>query len=354
MKICFVVDSWTRIKGGVELQSYLVAKGLKGRGWRVVYVTLNPVKSNVFQTFCAPKLFGSNGWLPRYSRAVSLFRVLRKINPDVVFVSYAGALSGFVAFYAVLYKKVFVFRAASMLDSKLGRGLHERGFMARLLYRLALRKCEALVVNAGYIEREFRRQLPNKKIFTVSNGVRIDPLHRRTPSHVLWIGRYQSLKRPDLYLDLAKALPNVRFIICGWGPLRNRVVREAKEIPNLTLAGEVTGRAKQSAIEKAFVLVNTSIAEGFPNTLIEAGLYGIPYVSFVDPDEVICKYGLGYHVRSFNELVEKTEAIVLNAKLRKEIGNRIRSYVERNHDLENTISSYDKIIKSLSRSGSSS
>jgi hypothetical protein len=36
----------------------------------------------------------------------------------------------------------------------------------------------------------------------------------------------------------------------------------------------------------------------FPNTLIEAGINAVPYISFVDPDEVIYRYKLGEKLAS--------------------------------------------------------
>jgi glycosyltransferase involved in cell wall biosynthesis len=97
----------------------------------------------------------------------------------------------------------------------------------------------------------------------------------------------------------------------------------------------------------AFVVVNTSVAEGFPNTLVEAGLMAVPYVSFVDPDEVICRYRLGFHVTSFSALVEKVELLVQDRGLREQTGSNIRAYVEKYHDLKDTVDEYDRLLRSL-------
>jgi len=76
-------------------------------------------------------------------------------------------------------------------------------------------------------------------------------------------------------------------------------------------------------------------------------IHGTPYISFVDPDEVICRYKLGFHVRSFPELVQKTELLVKDSHLEREIGANIRSYVEKEHNLEDTVSEYDELLRSL-------
>jgi len=353
LKICFVVDTWAKTKGGAELQSYLIAKGLKTKGWDVSYITLTPAESRIFHSYHAPMRFQGHGGLARYSRALSLLRILRMVDPEIVFLTYAGSLSGFATAYGIIYRKKIAFRAASVLDADLalggGSSVHGRGLPARMLHLLTVRKCHALVVNAQYIEKEFHKHLPSKNIWTIPNGLEIEPLHKGTASHVLWIGRFDKVKGPSVYLRLAQELPHIRFLMYGWGPLRDQLASEAKRILNLSLMDKIIGETKRRAFRNSFAFINTSIAEGFPNTLLEAGMHGVPYVSFVDPDEIICKYRLGFHVRSFRELVEKTRLLATDSRLRNETGSNIRSYVEGNHNIENTVSAYDVLLRSLLR-----
>lgn len=354
-KICFVVDAWTRTKGGAELQCYLIAKGLSAKGWNVAYITLTESEpETAFQVFHAEKKLRGEGWLARYSRALSLFRLLNRIKPDILLLTYAGSLSGFVTCYALLHRQKIVYRVAeeAAADLALGRhdDLHGRGFLARLLHLLTVRNAHVIVANAEYVEREFHSWLPGKNIQVIRNGHEIEPVRRAEPSHVLWIGRFVKWKNPALYVKLARELPNIRFLMHGWGPLYDDTIEESKGVPNLAIMGEVGGEAKRRAFENALAFVSTSMAEGFPNTLIEAGIHKVPYVSFVDPDEVICRHNLGFHVRSFTELVEKTKLLVTHSELRMQMGENIRSYVEKNHKIENTVAGYDKLLRALLQS----
>jgi hypothetical protein len=49
----------------------------------------------------------------------------------------------------------------------------------------------------------------------------------RHTSHVLWMNRMEKLKNPGAFVTLAKELPDVRFIMCGAGPLCDQLARQA-------------------------------------------------------------------------------------------------------------------------------
>jgi glycosyltransferase involved in cell wall biosynthesis len=157
----------------------------------------------------------------------------------------------------------------------------------------------------------------------------------------------EKVKNPVLFVRLAKQLPHIQFVMGGSGRLYQQVAKAASQIPNLTLVGLAMGEEKKRLLGSALVVVNTSLAESFPNTLIEAGMDGIPYISFVDPDEVICRHKLGFHVTSFRQLVEKTALLVRDDELRFKIGTNNRHYVENNHDIERSVSEYDRLLRSL-------
>jgi len=351
MRICFVADLPSQTLGGAELQCYLIGRGLAARGWDVIFVTSKALaeEKKDFRVYCARPLFPGDRWLARYSRAMQLFNVLKAVDPDIVLVTYPGSLSGFVAFYCLLYGKKLVYRAAHIYDADLsfrkGTGWSELGFVARHLHSFALKSARVIVTNAGYVSDSFKRTLPEKDIRTVRNGLEIGRLRKSKPSHVLWVGRFDTLKNPATFVRLARELQHIQFVMCGNGPLYRNIEIEASRLGNLLLENAVPEPRKRSLLETAFAFVNTSLAEGFPNTLIEAGIHGVPYVSYVDPDEVICRHRLGFHVGSFLELKEMTALLVRNASLRREMAVNIRAYVEREHNIEKTVMSYDQLLR---------
>jgi len=351
MRVCFVVNLPGRAGGGAELQCYLIGKGLATKQWDVSFITLKepPATKGPFKIYHAQSLVRGSHTIARVSRALQVFKLLRKIDPEIVIATYAGAISGFAALFCKLYKKVFVYRAASALDAMNFRAPWDtRGLVDRSLSRLAMSEADAIFANAEYVADEFKNRFPRKHIFAVRNGQKIAlDARKRLRSHVLWMGRMEKIKNPSAFVALAKCLPNIHFVMVGSGSLNRQILDESSAVQNLSLINSITAKAKRELIKGAVVLVNTSFIEGFPNTLIEAGIFGTPFVSFVDPDEVICRYRLGFHVRSLSELAQKVTLLVKDPYLRRELGINIRRYVARAHDISETVATYDRLLRSI-------
>jgi glycosyltransferase involved in cell wall biosynthesis len=351
MKLCFVVDLPARgrtdsdlhIFGGAELQCYLIGKRLALKGWNVTYITTHPTTSygEPFHVYYARTKLHENGRLARYSRALVVFTLLRKINPDIVVTTWSGALSGLAALYCRLHHKKLIHRIA------VGPESNQLAVLDRLLYQFALRNADVILTNAQDVADVYKRRLPRKNIFVVRNGLPIVPVQKSKASIVLWIGRFENVKNPIVFVRLAGELPKTQFVLGGHGSLHEECARRAEGVTNLRLIGVVDEELKKKLLNAALAFVNTSKSEGFPNTLIEAGIHGVPYLSFVDPDEVICRNSLGFHVKSLSELVEKTRLLVADSDLRKKIGINIRHYVEREHRIEDTVSQYERILTSV-------
>jgi glycosyltransferase involved in cell wall biosynthesis len=123
------------------------------------------------------------------------------------------------------------------------------------------------------------------------------------------------------------------------------IIEMAEKIPNLTFLGFVSPEESSSLTCRASVFVNTSIVEGFPNTLLEAASAGTAYVSFVDPDEVICQYALGTHVSSIEELVESVRRISGDEALRRQICRNGRDYIAKYHNADRIADAYSELFE---------
>jgi glycosyltransferase involved in cell wall biosynthesis len=117
---------------------------------------------------------------------------------------------------------------------------------------------------------------------------------------VLFVGRWDRRKRPEIFFDLARRFPDVRFVAVGQSqdPEFEVALRERYgNVKNLELAGfidQFRDSRLQSLYAEAWVLVNTSKREGLPTTFIEALAHGCALLSHVNPSGIVERFG--YHV----------------------------------------------------------
>jgi glycosyltransferase involved in cell wall biosynthesis len=91
---------------------------------------------------------------------------------------------------------------------------------------------------------------------------------------VMWLGRFTQVKRPDLVLEIAKALPEITFVMAGGGDLLESSTAKAPK--NVKLVGF---QNKDEMWKMADIGLCTSDSEGMPLSLIEAQMAGVPVVS---------------------------------------------------------------------------
>ena len=169
------------------------------------------------------------------------------------------------------------------------------------------------------------------------------------PPTVLWVGAIAHVKQPWLFLKLARELPRVKFQMIGGieddGRLYEFIKRESKKIPNLDMLGHIPFSDVDNYFEKAAILVNTSKFEGYPNAFVQSWNNYTPVVSLnADPDEVICKYELGFHSRTFEQVVNDVTMLLNDEMLRKKMSYNCKRYVEKEHNLTKAIDQYKNIL----------
>ncbi len=87
---------------------------------------------------------------------------------------------------------------------------------------------------------------------------------------VLYVGRLAAEKNIDAVLALAEHCPQLRVVIAGDGPLRDRVRERATALPNLDYLGWCSREQVVEAVDAAQVLVLPSTVEAFGTVALEA------------------------------------------------------------------------------------
>jgi glycosyltransferase involved in cell wall biosynthesis len=173
---------------------------------------------------------------------------------------------------------------------------------------------------------------------------------KANPPIVLWVGAMAEVKQPELFVRLAEAIPEARFQMIG-GHSGNQefydgIKENSKRIPNFEFLGVIPFNEIDEYFSRASILVNTSMFEGFPHAFIQAWMHYVPVVSLnADPDELLCKKGLGFRSKTFDQLIEDVKTLLHDEALREEMGVNGRKYVEREHDIVENIREYIKVLE---------
>jgi len=335
--------------GGIEVQSWAVARGLADRGFDVAMATCDfgqgPLETRDRVSLARTYSIGSGvpGLRLVYPRLWKAIRTMHQLAADVYVANGGGLSTGWAYDAARLRRSKFVFLAAS--DKDLMRslpGLTKR--RERWWYTRALRGANARVaqteVQRRLLEDDFGLDavvipysvdLPSAAVDAGNNDV------------VLWLSTYKSTKRPEWFIELARRLPEIRFVMVGFQPpgAADGSWASAKqaeaELSNLTVRGTVEHSRIGELMLDTALFVHTSPLEGFPNTLLEAWSYGIPSVTAVDPDGVIERHGLGEVVDSVDMLTTAVAEMMSDPERRRVLGARARGYVRLHHDRDRSL-----------------
>src|SRR3989338_2802453 len=253
-------------------------------------------------------------------RTLSLFRTWKDINADIYLVKGAGGITFQLALFCTLYKKKYIMKTSHKKNIDLS--LKKKPYHA--FYRWALTRADAVIVqnkeDIGIIQQNYHIAAKVIKNYHPIPPPR-KPASPGTPLMLVWVGRITSIKRPHLFLDLAKKFPEHVFRMIGFisdTALWQKIKKESERIPNLTIITNEPHHKMDQHYQQASLLVSTSSLEGFPNTFIEAMKWGVPIASLsVNPDQCITKHALGivgnddleYFANQLKTLIENPKMI---------------------------------------------
>jgi glycosyltransferase involved in cell wall biosynthesis len=308
MKICIIslnlaayFDTSPRSRyGGAEVQAAFVASALAAAGQEVALVVAD-LLPDIAIPYPTVSAFGARGGLPGlrffHPRMSGIFDALDGVDADVYYQRNAGMVTGLTAHFCRRRGKVFVYGAGSDTDFSFRRVLIE-GLRDRVLFQYGLRHADGVVVQSES-QLGMSRGIVAAPVRMIPNGAlpATLPLTGRDGA-IVWAGGIRAVKRPELFIELARRIPEREFVVVGGGLPSERdyaaaVERTATGIPNLTFTGWLPHPEVIRHIARASLVVNTSMVEGFPNVYLEAWNHGVPVISFNDVDGIIERERLG-------------------------------------------------------------
>ena len=127
----------------------------------------------------------------------------------------------------------------------------------------------------------------------------------------------------------------------------NKLCR-AESIANVEFVEGVPFRRMDEYFRRAKVFANTSDAEGFPNTFIQAAQWSVPILSlFVNPDGFLTEYTCGVECSGqMSRLAEGLQFMLENERF-AEFGENAYRYVQERHDITYVVERYKQLFREL-------
>ncbi len=174
----------------------------------------------------------------------------------------------------------------------------------------ALFNCTTVSCSAGENEETLKL---TKRAVDIDNGININELESMVATLsknceeidrdgyeyvVFTLGRINSQKNPSLFNEVAKSLPNVKFVWIGDGPLRNELTA-----PNISITGWKSRKEAFAISLSCDVFMLTSLWEGLPLALLEAMYMKKPVVvsNVIGNNDVVKNKINGYVCNDVNE-----------------------------------------------------
>ena len=162
------------------------------------------------------------------------------------------------------------------------------------------------------------------------------------------IARLFPLKGHEQFLaaavEIARAMPETRFLLVGDGPLRTQLVADAGKLglaDRLVMVGRVTPDTVPDYIQAMDVIVHTSLREGIARVLPQAGAVGKPVVTFAldGAPEVIRDGVSGYLVPALdtNRVAERTVELLRDPERRRVFGEAGGAFAAEHFSVERMV-----------------
>ena len=373
IKICFVaLGAYPLLSGknpkdvqGPDVHQVILAKELIKHDFKITFITCNeggePVEQiNGIDVIKIHEDVYRLRMLNIISRVFRIWNAMRKAKARIYF--HIGGVA--ISLFCRLTRKKFICDIASdalvnrdLVTKKIREFSQSKFSFGTFGNWLDIKLADAIIVQNKYQETMLKKNF-GKDGFLIKMPFPLTEQgmpEKANPPIVLWVGAMAEVKQPELFVRLAEAIPEARFQMIGGHSgnqeFYDRIKEKSKRIPNFEYFGVIPFHEVNEYFSRASILVNTSMFEGFPHAFIQAWMHYVPVVSLnADPDELLCKTGLGFRLKTFDQLVEDVKTLLKDEALREEMGVNGRKYVEREHDITKNIREYINVFEYVMRS----
>jgi glycosyltransferase involved in cell wall biosynthesis len=219
------------------------------------------------------------------------------------------------------------------------------------MFRWGLRRAD-LVIAQNQDQADLVRDNWRRPVELIPNFHAEDHgLPGRFDGPVIFVGALRPVKRPDLFIELARAMPLRRFRLIG-GPApgseayARQIQASAADVPNLEFTGFVPFVDVGREFDGAALLVNTSDFEGFPNTFLQAWLRGLPSLSFVRPTDEQGQTGT-IAATDLTDMIHRARHLLAAESVWREAADQALRFYQTHHTREAVIGRFANAFERL-------
>jgi len=349
--------------GGAEMQQILVARYMVSRGIDVSFIVGDYGQDKIeviegIRIIKSFKPFVGNRKLRFIPDMYRIFNAMKIADADIYNQRSTSFYTGQLSIFASILRKKFTFSIGSDYNCFKNCG----GYLPKVmctLYKYGIKKADAVIAQTISQQKLMMKNFSINPVL-IRNGIYIPedikPIKYKDSKHnrlkFLWVGSIRKWKRPELYIDLARQVPDSEFVMIGGlgddTQLYEKVKEETAQVHNINYIGFVPPDKIGEYYRTAYAYINTSSLEGFPNTYLQSWLYGVPTLTIqIDPDNIIKENGIGIVSGSFENLISDVKRLIQNPLGRDKMSDKAFTYVRENHRIESVAEKYINLFEKL-------
>jgi len=347
------------VMGGAELQQTLIATELARRGYPVSMVShdYGQEEGVVVEGVRVHRMYAPDAGIRVvrfvYPRFTSLWQALKRADADIYYQRTAAVATGFLAAFTRAHGRRSIFAGASDVDFMPGKESINYS-RDRWIFSYGVRNVDAIFAQNPCQQENARRHYGREAIL-IPNCYKPPEDARSDPrGYVLWVANVRSQKRPEYLIEIARRLPQHRFVMVGGNDTDRRSVEYARAIraeisklPNVKMHGFVPFHETERLFDGARVVLNTSAYEGFPNTMLQGWARGIPSVCFVDTGSVHRGKPVFEPARDVDQAASQIDALMRDDARYAETSRRVLEHFAERHSVGSVVDLYERELQRL-------
>lgn len=342
--------------GGVQKQTYILGIELaKIPDLDVHFCVADFGQEKDIETFDNIKVWKSFDFKSGITKRIKKFtETLKKIDADTYIFSAAETGVFFATFYIRNFlKKKVLYMLAHDAEANFKDLKEILGLATALTMPYVFKRADLITAQSDEQFSLFENQRKRKPDAVIKYMIETDvePITKTSEQHILWVGRIDKFKQPDIFVELSKKYPQEKFVMIApivpdFKEFGENFRKENQNLQNLQIIDYVKPDDIHKYYADAKIYVMTSTGEGFSNAMMEAMLYSCPLLSYkVNSDRVITKHNTGLWANSNKEkFYQDFEKLINNIQLINELGANSRNYIVKNHDKSQVVPNFAKLF----------